>query len=304
MAGMEPVRIHGQSYRLTSAVRDNPAVRDSFNALTRATYGFDFRRWQDLGGWDEGYVPYALLDGEAVVANVSVNRMALVIAGKPVRGIQLGTVMTAEPYRRRGLSRFLMQRVLAEWAGKADLVYLFANDSVLDFYPKFGFVPVEETQYTLDLPAQGAAPPAACRPLDMDDPADRQFLVQRAQEGNPYSEIRVSCGSLALFYASGFLKDAFFALPEWDLAGVLSRTPEGLLVSDLFGKAGAPLPAVLRALAGGAGGRVVLGFPPAERPDGCLPRPYKEDDCTLFIQKGQEGYFRENAVLFPALSHA
>ncbi|HIW73789.1 MAG TPA: GNAT family N-acetyltransferase [Firmicutes bacterium] len=298
-----PVRVHGASCTYTNAVRDIPAVRDSFNALTRATYGFDFRRWQALGGWDENYIPHALLEGDTVVANVSVNRMALTLSGRPARGVQLGTVMTAESCRGRGFARCLMERVLAEWTGRCDLLYLFANDSAREFYPRFGFVPVEETQHSLSLPPEGAAPPAALRPLDMDRPEDRLFLMQRAQAGNPYAEVRVSCGSLALFYACEFLKDRFFALPAWDLAGVLSPTEEGLLVSDLFGRTEAPLSAVLRSLTGGRGGRVVLGFTPADR-TGCIPSPYKEEDCTLFVLRGQERYFQENAVMFPALSHA
>ena len=303
MPFLRTVRIGGVPYGYTNAVRENPAVRDSFNTLARATYGFDFQRWQALGGWDDNYIPYALLEGDAVVANVSVNRMALAIAGRPVRGVQLGTVMTAESHRNRGLSRFLMEQVLTEWTDKAEMIYLFANDSVLDFYPKFGFIPVEETQYTLDLPAESATPPAIRRPLDMDNPADRQFLMERAEEGNPYAEIRVACGSLALFYASDFFKDEFFVLPEWNLAGVLSAEDGGLLVADLFGKAGPPLPAVLRALTGGAGGRVTLGFPPAEKA-GFVPSPYREENCTLFIRKGQEAFFRENATMFPSISHA
>lgn len=303
MPFLRTVRIGGVPYGYTNAVRENPAVRDSFNTLARATYGFDFQRWQALGGWDDNYIPYALLEGDAVVANVSVNRMTLAIAGRPVRGVQLGTVMTAESHRNRGLSRFLMEQVLTEWTDKAEMIYLFANDSVLDFYPKFGFIPVEETQYTLDLPAESATPPAIRRPLDMDNLADRQFLMERAEEGNPYAEIRVACGSLALFYASDFFKDEFFALPEWNLAGVLSAEDGGLLVADLFGKAGPPLPAVLRALTGGAGGRVTLGFPPAEKA-GFAPSPYREEDCTLFIRKGQEAFFQENATMFPSISHA
>ena len=53
--------------------------------------------------------------------------------------IQLGTIMTDKNYRNQGLSKYLMNIVLKEFSEKNDEVYLFANDSVLYFYPKFGF---------------------------------------------------------------------------------------------------------------------------------------------------------------------
>lgn len=37
-----------------------------------------------------------------------------------------------------------MNKVLEEYENKYDYMYLFANESVLDFYHKFGFKPVEE----------------------------------------------------------------------------------------------------------------------------------------------------------------
>lgn len=54
--------------------------------------------------------------------------------------------MTDENYRKKGLNRILMEKVLSEWKSKCDMIYLYANDSVLDFYLKFGIVPVEEYQ--------------------------------------------------------------------------------------------------------------------------------------------------------------
>ena len=52
--------------------------------------------------------------------------------------------MTEQEYRHQGLSRVLPERVLTEWQSKCDLIYLFVNDEVLDFYPKFVFRPIVE----------------------------------------------------------------------------------------------------------------------------------------------------------------
>ncbi|WP_165778752.1 hypothetical protein [Leptospira perolatii] len=40
---------------------------------------------------------------------------------------------------------YLMKDALSDYEGKVDLFFLFANESVLDFYPKFGFRKIEET---------------------------------------------------------------------------------------------------------------------------------------------------------------
>jgi len=40
-----------------------------------------------------------------------------------------------------------METVLEEWKGNCDCIYLYANDSVVNFYPKFGFVSAYEYRY-------------------------------------------------------------------------------------------------------------------------------------------------------------
>ncbi|MGM1020539.1 MAG: GNAT family N-acetyltransferase [Bacillota bacterium] len=100
-----------------------------------------------MGCWDDQYIPYVLLDGDCVVANVSVSLMNFDLLGENRKYIQIGTVMTHTNYRNQGLSRFLLECVLQDWYDNGDAMYLFANDSVKEFYPKFGFVPAQEYQF-------------------------------------------------------------------------------------------------------------------------------------------------------------
>lgn len=65
--------------------------------------------------------------------------MELLMQGKIYNCIQLGTIMTDQEYRGRGLSRYLFSEVRKDWDGKCDAMFLFANESVLDFYPGLGF---------------------------------------------------------------------------------------------------------------------------------------------------------------------
>ncbi len=308
---MRQVTIQGKTYGYATAVRDNDAIRKSFNALTRATFGFDFAEWRLLGGWDELYQPHVLLDGETVVANISVNRQDMLLDGKPVRGVQLGAVMTAETYRRRGLSRFLMEQVLAEWAGRCDLLYLFANDGVLDFYPPFGFEATGETGHFLSLASltsPSADTPTPRKRLDMRRETDRAWLMKKARDGNPFSEIRMrGAEKLVLFYAAGFLREEFYALPEWGLAAVLRQEPDALYVQELLGEpsglSSPALPVILRSLTGGQGGLVRLGFPPADKTP-FQHTAWREEDTTFFLLRdGKRRWEALHNPLFPVLYH-
>ena len=128
--------------------RDNKELRESFNKLAEATFGLNFEGWYQTGYWGDNYNPYSIvIDGE-VVSNVSVNKTNMLVNGEIKHFIQLGTVMTSESYRNRGYIRMIMNEILSDYSEIVDGMYLFANDSVCEFYPKFGFVKSKEYYHT------------------------------------------------------------------------------------------------------------------------------------------------------------
>ena len=162
-------------------VREDPDLRAGFFALARETFDLDFEPWYRGGWWGERYIPYLLtVDGHAA-ANVSVNVLDTRFQGRPRRYIQLGTVMTAPAFRGRGYSRRLLETVLDQWRDRFDGAYLYANDSVLDFYPKFGFRPGVETVHSR--PFSGGR--GTARPLDVDRREDLDLLLDRYALGTP-----------------------------------------------------------------------------------------------------------------------
>ena len=134
-------------YKLVENYKDDEKLVKSFNELTEKTFGFNFIEWQNNGFWTEKYIPYSLVNNNQIIANVSVNLMDFMLDGVKKHYIQLGTVMTDENYRRQGLCRYLMEHVIKEYQHKVDGIYLFGNDSVIHFYPKFCFVESKEYQY-------------------------------------------------------------------------------------------------------------------------------------------------------------
>lgn len=70
-----------KNFQLRTDVRENGALRRSFDALAKKTFGLTFEGWYQSGGWQEDYLPYALADGARVAANVSVSRCPMRLDG-------------------------------------------------------------------------------------------------------------------------------------------------------------------------------------------------------------------------------
>lgn len=214
-----PVSISEKQYTFTKFCRDHITRRLAFDDLAQSIFGLSFEPWYQNGHWSDKYIPYTLFDGDLAVANVSVNTMTFTSANAGrLHGIQLGTVMTHPAYRGRGLSRFLMEQVLAEWKDKWDFLYLFANDTVLDFYPQFGFYPVKESCYQKHTPhfSFPTSVPTLHK-LHMDIPEDRRIFTAHLSLSNPFSSFQMADNpGLVMFYADRFLKDAVYYLPAYD----------------------------------------------------------------------------------------
>ncbi len=290
--------IDEQLYTCRTDIRDDPVVRESWNALAMRTFGLDFSGWHRAGYWDDRYQPHVLLRGSRVVSCVAVNRLTMVLDGERQSWIQLGTVMTDEQYRGRGLAAFLMERVLEEWRGHCDAICLFANDSARDFYPRFDFVPAEEYRTRMTVTGRSGH----CRRLDMDRTDDRARLLAAYRRSNPFSALRIEdTPGLLMFYCDGPLRDCIYALEEADAVAVAEQTGDGLLCYDVFGGETASLAELLAPLAGEGTKTVQLGFSPA-RPVGERSLSHTEDETLFFL--GESGRrFSERRLTLPLLAH-
>ena len=166
-------------------IRDDAALRSSFNRLAEKTFDLNFENWYQNGYWKENYIPYAAVREGQVIANVSINPMTFSENGILHHYIQVGTVMTDSAFRGQGLCRLLMEAVEKDWADRAEAIYLFANDTVLDFYPRFGFQRVQESRFFAPLSACTPDRPAV--PVPMADPENRAALERAILSGGPQS---------------------------------------------------------------------------------------------------------------------
>ncbi len=294
--------INNKKYIYRYNYKDDVMLRNSFNSLTEKTYGFNFEQWYEDDYWGDNYIPYSLLDGDKVVSNVSVNIMDFFILGEQKRYVQIGTVMTDEDYRGQGLSRALMEVVLKEWEDKCDLIYLFANDSVLDFYPKFGFDVYNEYQYSINKIKEDKQ--EKIRKMSMDNDKDREFVYNMACNAIPLSKVSMRNNeSLIMFDCTYFMKDSIYYIEDYDAVAICEFNEEVLYVQDVFTTKEVKLDSIINAMMTEKTKKVVLGFTPYDT-SSYEKSLVNEEDTTLFIKMGKDNPFKMRDLMFPVLSHA
>ena len=292
--------IKGCEYNFAKGIRENEQLRHSFNQLAEDTFGIDFETWYQNGYWGSNYIPYILYNNDKVVSNVSVNIINSRWNGKARHYIQLGTIMTDKEYRGMGLSRFLMERILDEYKDKSDAIYLFANDSVLDFYPRFGFLKALEYQCLKNVTKKDAL----VRKLDMSSISDRKILQEAYNLSNPYSKLPMENNfGLIMFYCSKYLKENVYFIEQYDAAAIVEYDDDKMICYDIFCSGKCSLIDILCTLANENTKTAILGFTPKVTDDFEINELH-EEDTTLFILKGKENLFDVNKLMFPLLSHA
>lgn len=293
----ERVVLNGETYEFSNQIGEDKETFQSFNELGRKTFGLWFHK---VGG---DYEPHVLKQGNKVCANISVNQIRFIDHGQSKFYIQLGTVMTEEEYRHKGLSRFIMEWILKKWQGKCDAIYLFGNDSVLDFYPKFGFVDYDEYEYSMsDVETDSTL---SLEKLNMDDTKVQKYVWEKYMEGNPYASFyMIENEPIFTFYYEEIKKNNVYIMNDGELVVVVEEEDGKLILSDVLGKTELSLQDVTHAVAAQFKQKeITLGFTPIKS-EGLICNLHKEEDCTLFIHTCGEALMKEAKMMFPLLSHA
>lgn len=266
--------------KLISDYRKNQVLRKSFNQLALDIFGLDFTSWHEHGYWGGRYIPFSYADGERVVANVSVNDLDWIIEGKSYKALQIGTVMTHPEYRGKGLSASLMNHVLEVYKGKYDFMYLFANDSVLDFYPKFGFEKVEEYQYSTKISAdQGKF---NLRKLDLAEDLD---LIEKIVYGKvPVSSLfsTASSSGITMYHILNVFPDHLYYHSEEDAVVIFTKANGKAELYDVISTRPVDIRRIIASL--GDLDEVVFHFTPVYSDLQYQRVPFKRDGA-FFIRK-------------------
>lgn len=278
------------------AIGSNSQLKQSFLQLAQETFGLEFEQWDELGYWNNTYCPYAFeVDGE-IVANVSVNVGTMLVEGTTYQAIQIGTVMTHPAFRGQGLSRKLMEKVLEDTASAA-ILYLFANESVLNFYPKFGFSTRRQATFSLatkDLNLQ----PTEIKKVDISDEAARKLFYETIKHRMPVS-LKMSMlqnESIVMFHALTQYKDALYYVPKFSAFVIATEQAGRFQLIDVIAKQYVDLQALIESLPINAS-LVELGFTPDH-----LTVPVQQgvlhDDGAMFVREQSDLHY-PNDVLYP-----
>lgn len=279
--------------------RTNDTLRHSFNELAKSTFGINFEDWYQNGFWGENYNPYSIVVDGRVVANVSVNTTDIVWNGSTKHFIQLGTVMTEEKYRHQGLIRAIMAEIEKDYE-EIDGMYLFANDSVLDFYPKFGFEKAVEYEYSKQVVGSGEG---SMKQLPMNNKEAWAEFVDIINKSVPYSTFEMTGNSdLIMFYITKFMQECVYYDEGLDVHVIAEIEGDELMIHNVFSEKKVNLDNVIRAF-GKCINKVTLGFTPEDK-TGYTVNQVQNDDTTLFFKGISVEEFEGDRLMFPTLSHA
>lgn len=299
---MEQVKIKDREYLFNNKIRENEIYRESFLDLAKDTFEIFFRKWYERGFWGDNYIPYVLIDKDKVVANVSINLIKIEFKGENKKYLQIGTVMTDKEYRKKGLANYLMERVLEEWKDKVDGIYLYANDEVYDFYPRYGFIEAFEYEYSKEISNEDYN----TRKINPKRKKDLDLILDLYKKSNPYSDLSmVENPGLIMFYLDNFLFDEIVYIEEYKALVVREFDDEAVIVYDIFMEEdrNINLDMILKKVAAPDSKKVILGFTPKNRGDFSMNR-YSEEGMKLFIQKDGENIFENDKIILPLLSRA
>lgn len=287
---------------------DDGRKREALNALTRETYGFDFRKWYQGGYYTGEYIPYSIeLDGN-IISNASANIMKF--AQKDTDGewlertyIQIGTVMTTPEHRRKGLAGSLIREIVKDYQDKCDGIYLFANLSALDFYKELGFWNGRQYRTFVKKDAKIEKRKSDFIRIEKDEERCRQYMATVRNGAHSSALEQTNKFGLQMFYTGGF-ENVYYS-ESLDCFVSYECEKDTLFLDSIISDKEIPIEEVLARMPGGFD-KMIIEFTPKER-ELTLFRfePYDgAEDYRLFCMGNTLKEIEEKKLYFPTYSHA
>jgi predicted GNAT family N-acyltransferase len=259
--------------------------RASFNRLSRLVFGIEFEAWYQKGCWDDRYICHSIVSDNEIIANISVSKMDLVINGVTRKAIQIGTVMVHPEHRGKGLSKQLMKYVLETYENTCDLFFLFANSTVLDFYPKFGFTALPEFQFFVDVNVPSTREISLDR-LNSSREEDWNLIKHMIQSRRPISQRFgvINDQGLFTFYALNVFPECVYYSKEDDSIIVFEDEGELLHLYDVVSKEQINFKDLISRISTKQTRKVRFYFTPDQLIDEAYFEPIDKKEDVLFVK--------------------
>jgi len=187
---------------------NDPSYTALFDDLIKESFGFSFEPWLARNLWDERYESHAVIENGKMLANVCIYKTDMIVCGQPVRTHQFGAVATRAHERGKGLSQLLINHVLREYPDTP--AFLAANPSVVDFYPRFGFRPVQTYRPMVDVTINN------CADIGLEYSPDAECVRSALYGNRVYSSLvdSVNTQSVEIFHMLMEYEGSIYLLPD------------------------------------------------------------------------------------------
>lgn len=270
--------------------RNDKGYKTKLNKLLKPVF-LDFQFWYDLNLWDNNYESYSIMKEDEILSNICLYRSKIQLKNKVYDALSIGAVATKSEYRGKGYSRILMDHILNKYPDTP--MYLSANESVIDFYPRFGFKRAYEKLPVLDVKIDNNFVPVKLR---YDDMKTWDYVIKRKNFSKQFDCLNTA--SINLFHIHlGYLKHCIFEMPQIKTLGIAEKSGNTLNLIATFSEKQIPFSVLLKHLPFQEIERIEFGFTPD---DSCDHYYFKECETDpLFVRniKCDLGDFK-----FPELS--
>lgn len=301
------VQIKDNTYTLHIGYQDNEHLRKEFNRLTNEVWEFDFENFYQSGYWREDCILYSLFQEERIVSHITLSIFKTTIANQTVKIGQLGTVMTDPDYQYKGLSRFLLEYIETEYKSILSGYFLFANDTVLNFYPKFGYSTIEEYQATWN-PNIQVPNTSLLEKLDLDNPASLALFQDYVENGFTYNTLNTANTGLTFFYCYanpdfGF-KDSVYYSFDLETVVIYQQEEDSVTIYAIYQKDHTvrQLDEIVNVCCSEDTKTVYFAFSP-ETEKATYSLYKEEEDITLMATKELIHLFADKQKMIASLSH-
>ena len=206
--------------------------------------------------------------------------------------------MTDEKYRNQGFSRTLMEKILSEYSDR-DGIFLYANDEVLGFYPKFGFKKTDEFRFRTTVSTDR---PACIQQIPMNSKSDHLDFLKIKSALSERSSVKTDTDDLLMFYLTQFMQECVYKIEGLNCCVIAEKDEDTLTVYDVFSDEPVDPSEICEAF-GSEIKNAEFAFIP-ENTSGLEKYLYKEDDTTFFVLGDTLINDLPDILSFPALVHA
>jgi len=196
-----------------------------------------FKEWYLKGFWTENYIPFSIIESGKIISSASAAIMEVIYQGQNKKAIQIGAVGTLPECRNQGLSRLLMDHIINKYEDDVDFFFLHANETVLEFYPKFSFRSIKENSF--EMISNIPKPTFSARKLNIDDKGDYSLLIKLISNRKLVTKLfgAKNYTFITMWHIINLYKNNLFYLEKEELVVIKNEKADTMYIVDvIFGR--------------------------------------------------------------------